>query len=225
MKKGFTLIDPGRSSSPRRRGPDDIANQSKTKDGFTLIELLVVIAIIAILAVVVVLTLNPGELLKQSRDSNRLSDLGTLKTAISFYLQDNRMPNLASSTAGYTGCYLSTSAGNGTSTSKCGVFAGGGITTNVSTTSALYRKVDATGWVPVNLSSVSFGTPLGALPIDPLNSANYYYAYAASSSNNMFELNAWIESTKYGKNGGGDVVSKDGGDASSTYETGTNINL
>ena len=88
------------------------------KRGFTLIELLVVIAIIAILAVVVVLVLNPAELLKQSRDSNRLSDLSTLKTGISLYIQDGQLPNLASSTYGFTGCYLSTISGNGTTTAK-----------------------------------------------------------------------------------------------------------
>ncbi len=58
----------------------------KIKKGFTLIELLVVIAIIAILSVVVILTLNPAELLRQSRDSNRISDLSVTKSAIAFYL-------------------------------------------------------------------------------------------------------------------------------------------
>ena len=43
--------------------------------GFTLIELLVVIAILAVLATAVVLVLNPAELLKQGRDSTRISDL------------------------------------------------------------------------------------------------------------------------------------------------------
>ncbi|KKW47096.1 MAG: hypothetical protein UY99_C0042G0007, partial [Parcubacteria group bacterium GW2011_GWA1_59_11] len=43
------------------------------RSSFTLIELLVVIAIVAILSAVVIITLNPAELLKQSRDSNRLS--------------------------------------------------------------------------------------------------------------------------------------------------------
>src|ERR1700719_2922177 len=63
-------------------------NNRKSKKGFTLIELLVVIAIIAILSVVVVLTLNPAELLRQSRDSNRLSDLDTLNHALSIYNAD-----------------------------------------------------------------------------------------------------------------------------------------
>lgn len=42
---------------------------SNRRNSFTLIELLIVVAIVAILAIVVVLTLNPAELLKQSRDS------------------------------------------------------------------------------------------------------------------------------------------------------------
>src|ERR1700733_4058065 len=55
---------------------------------FTLIELLVVIAIIAVLAVVVILTLNPAELLKQSRDANRISDIATINQSLALYLED-----------------------------------------------------------------------------------------------------------------------------------------
>ena len=54
----------------------------KTK-GFTLLELLIVIGILAILAGVVVLVLNPAELLRQARDSQRISDLSTMRSAIS----------------------------------------------------------------------------------------------------------------------------------------------
>src|SRR6056297_1976317 len=45
---------------------------------FTLIELLVVIAILSVLAVAVTLILNPAELMRQARDSTRLSDLATI---------------------------------------------------------------------------------------------------------------------------------------------------
>jgi len=65
-----------------------IRSHSDDRRGFTLIELLVVIAIIAILAVVVVLTLNPAELLRQSRDANRVSDMATLTSALNLYLTD-----------------------------------------------------------------------------------------------------------------------------------------
>src|SRR5574343_2101828 len=58
------------------------------KKGFTLIELLVVIAILAILATVIVVIINPGELLKQARDTTRISDLAALNSAIALYLSD-----------------------------------------------------------------------------------------------------------------------------------------
>jgi prepilin-type N-terminal cleavage/methylation domain-containing protein len=56
--------------------------------GFTLIELLVVIAILAVLAVVLVLTLNPAGLLQEARDSNRLSDMATIQSAVSTFAAD-----------------------------------------------------------------------------------------------------------------------------------------
>ena len=52
---------------------------------FTLIELLIVIGILAVLATVAVVTLNPLELIKQSRDSNRMADLATLNKALAVY--------------------------------------------------------------------------------------------------------------------------------------------
>ncbi|MBI2888821.1 MAG: prepilin-type N-terminal cleavage/methylation domain-containing protein, partial [Candidatus Liptonbacteria bacterium] len=55
------------------------SSKSAQEKGFTLIELLVVIAIVAILAVVLILTLNPAQILAQSRDSTRISDLNTVK--------------------------------------------------------------------------------------------------------------------------------------------------
>ncbi len=125
----------------------------KQKSGFTLIELLVVIAIIAILAVVVVLTLNPAELLKQSRDSSRISDLGTLKSGVSLYLVDTVSPNIASSTLGYSACYLSSTGSNATTTAKCGTFIGG-YTANVTATVASYKNNNSTGWLPVNFSQI-----------------------------------------------------------------------
>lgn len=68
----------------------------KLQKGFTLIELLVVVAIIAILALIVLLALNPVEMARRSRDSRRLSDLGTLRRAIDLSLADGEaLPVLA----------------------------------------------------------------------------------------------------------------------------------
>ena len=82
-------------------------SKKRTRKGFTLIELLIVIAIITILAVVVVLTLNPVELLRKSRDSNRISDLSIAVAAINLYLTDVSSTYIGSSTV----CYVQQSIG------------------------------------------------------------------------------------------------------------------
>ena len=180
----------------------------KTK-GFTLIELLVVLAIVAILSVVVILTLNPAELLKQARDSNRVSDLATMKSAISLYLADVVTPSIGTATL----CYVSVSTGV-TSSSKCGAFTGAAATQTTSS-AANNRKVDATGWLPVNFASISTGAPIGNLPVDPSNTASLYYAYGATSTL-TFEIDTVLESTKYAS-----YMTGDGGDNAGFYEVGT----
>lgn len=190
------------------------------RTGFTLIELLVVIAILAVLAVVVVLTLNPAGLLQEARDSNRISDLGLLKNTISLYLADVPSANIASSSSGYGACYLSTTSGNGTTTANCGMFTAA-FSSNMSTTAALYRKTDSTGWIPVNFSQLSFGTPLGILPVDPTDNKSYYYGYAATTTGQTyFEIDAFMESKKYTASGSADIVSTDGGNNVNAFEAG-----
>ena len=193
--------------------------------GFTLIELILVIAIVAIISVVVVLTLNPAELLRRARDANRISDIGTLRTSISFYLANVAVPHLSSSsvagnaTSSYLHCWATTA------TSSCAFgFNAGGITPLAS--SSATSSINSQGWLPVDFTQIPSGPPIGSLPIDPVNNGNYFYAYAATSSNLTFKIvAAAMESQKYSKNGPGDVVSKDGGSFSNVYETGTNLSL
>ena len=199
-------------------------SNKKSKKGFTLIELLVVIAIIAILSVVVILTLNPAELLRQSRDSNRISDMSVLKSAVSFYLVSVPTPALGTS----TWCYIGASSGNATSMAGCMVFfktatsTGGG-----QVVSSTARTVDGTGWIPINFNAITAGgSPIGQLPIDPSNNDQvHFYAYTASTTGNVFKLDAHMESAKYSNGGSNDVVSTDGGIDNYSYEVGTNLQL
>ena len=174
-------------------------SNGKERSAFTLIELLVVIAIIAILAIVVVLTLNPAELLKQSRDSNRMSDTQTITSALNLYNEDQ------GGTSGYslgTPGTIYLSVPDPTATSSAGNNCSGlglpvSSTTYHCAASSTYRKTNGTGWIPINLASTTIGSPLSSLPVDPINttSSGEYYKY--STDGNNFEIAGIPESQKY----------------------------
>ena len=171
-----------------------------SKRGFTLVELLVVIGILAILTAAVVVVLNPAELLKQSRDAQRLSDFDALRSAISLYLSTASVPSFGAANAAYAmvgaTCHgLTMSCSTNTST----VITGG-------------------GWVPINfgeLTSVGLPSPLSALPTDPTNSGNYYYAGAFDVTDKYYELDSVLESNKYSGR-----MATDGGSSTTVYEVG-----
>jgi prepilin-type N-terminal cleavage/methylation domain-containing protein len=226
---------------------------NKKKKGFTLIELLIVIAIIAILSVVVVLTLNPAEMLRRSRDSNRASDLSIIKTAISLYLADVSSTSMGTSNLCYIQ-YAGTSPGTiyefASSTLNTGTPPGILITSSTAcaywfntdtaapTTSA-GRAVNtgavATSWIPINLSLISSGAPIGQWPADPAYSpgasatgnsnAGHFYSYIPTSTNNGYKLAAKMESALYSASGTNDLESTDGGVDNNMYEQGTNLSL
>ncbi len=163
---------------------------------FTLIELLVVIAVIAILSVVVVLSLNPAELLRRSRDSNRVSDLDTLTHAISLYQTDQG----TSGTSGFMGTSSIIYVSLPDASSTCGSWnlptSPTGYTYQCSSPPT-YRSITGTGWLPLNFQTITTGNPLGQLPIDPTNasSTGLYYTYTTNGS--QFEITSLFESNQY----------------------------
>lgn len=62
----------------------------KTNLGFTLIELLIVISVIGILSGVVLNAINVQGIRQKSRDSQRVSDLKRIQTALELYFTDKR---------------------------------------------------------------------------------------------------------------------------------------
>ncbi len=184
----------------------------RRQNAFTLIELLVVIAILAILATVTVLVINPAQLFAQARDSRRISDLQAINSGMKFV----SLQSISQGTANTV--YVSIPDSNPACASLSLPTLPGGWS-YACATSANYRKVDGTGWIPVNFTQLAAGAPMAALPIDPVNTvaSGYYYTYTPGGS---WELNAVMESTRYYES-----QYQDGGDNMSTFEIGSDLAL
>lgn len=195
---------------------------STAKKGFTLLELLIVIGILAILSSVAVLVLNPAELLRQARDSQRINDLAALNNALALYSATVATVALGTDGLAYTH-KTGTASPMGTGTS-CGGVSPGTVTGNV------LRTVTNSGWVPVNFTDIPGGSPLAVLPIDPSNvtgtgtSSQLVYWYKKSGTT-AWELNMRTESVRYSNTGPNDAVSTDGGNCIDYYEIGTDPGL
>jgi prepilin-type N-terminal cleavage/methylation domain-containing protein len=194
------------------------------RDAFTLVEFLIVIGIIAVIAVVIALILNPIELLRQSRDSQRISDMSALNAAASLYNIDV--------SGGYMGqpqtVYVSVPDSQATTTqgTNCASLGLPTLPLNWSyhcVAPLNLRNIDGTGWVPINFQKISFRAPFATLPIDPQNasSSGLYYTYQKGS----WEFTAEMESMKYNTGSGKFVISNDGGKFNDLYEIGTNLTL
>lgn len=195
------------------------------RQAFTLIELLVVIAIIAILSVVVILTLNPAQLLMQSRDSNRISDMSTVNTALGVYLAEG-----GNSLGNANTVYVSIPDPSATSTAgdQCqglGLLSLPAGYTYQCAASSTYRQTNGAGWIPVNFASLQAGSPLGNLPTDPTNTSSSRLYYPYETNGTQYEVTAAMESQKYQLGGSNDVISSDGGILASVYEKGTKLGL
>jgi len=204
--------------------------QTKQGRGFTLLELLIVIAIIAILSVILVLVLNPAETLKKSRDAQRISDLSTVKTALGLYMTATTSPQL-DGTTGTKNTLCVGGAGNDTI-----YYSAASITdfpaTFLATVATTTAGADGTGWIPVNLASLTGGSPLSNFPLDPTNTytaaaamtnADLVYRYACKSSPLTFEMDATLESTAYTVED--NKMTKDGGNNALVYEVGTDLTI
>jgi prepilin-type N-terminal cleavage/methylation domain-containing protein len=184
------------------------------KKGFTLLELLIVIGILAILSTTMILVINPAELLKKARDSQRMSDLSTVKTAIAYYLTNASTISMGSTVTAYSSI--------GTLTGGCPQF-----TTPSATTS---QAVDGTGWIPISFSGLTGGSPIGGLPADPNTTVmdgsptcRYYVYLTSATTTNGFELVANLESTYYSSTA--NAESTDGGKIATLYEVGSSFDL
>ncbi len=190
------------------------------KKGFTLIELLIVIGILAILATTVVLVLNPAQILAETRDTQRISDLSSVQSAIGLYLATATSPGLGGANgAACPALGLAVWRASNTLTQVVDGQPFNNPGTEVAGANS-GRSTEGLGWVAVDLQDTSGGSPIGTLPVDPapvaptatplsgLPESARFYAYQCSG--NTYEINASMESTKF-SSGTSNVENADGG--------------
>ncbi|MBI2515233.1 type II secretion system protein [Candidatus Wolfebacteria bacterium] len=214
-------------------------NTQSKKKGFTLLELLIVIAIISVLAAVAIFVLNPAETLREARDTQRVADLATLKTALALYVTkttstiafDGNSNNYCRNGTGGNRLFYSTPD----SVPITDIILDGGVfTTSSQATAANYTLTDGNGWIKTNLSgSLVGGSPISDMPVDPTNditagvstaanvsSTALVYRFACDKGDSTFELNSKLESLSIGAK-----AAKDGGNNSLLYEAGTKLTI
>jgi prepilin-type N-terminal cleavage/methylation domain-containing protein len=164
---------------------------------FTLIELLIVIGILAVLSVITMIVINPAELLARTRDTNRISDLSSLNSSLSMLLAFHSNLNFGNPNT----VYVSLPSDN----SNCSDLGLPSLPSGWSyhcVNKDNLRKVNGSGWIPVDLTQFEGGSPISSLPLDPKNtyiqdltqSNDFFYTYAINSSGE-WELNAKTESS------------------------------
>ena len=184
-------------------------------NSFTLVELLIVIAILAILAATVVIVINPSELISQARDTQRITDMKAMRSAIDIIIaNDPAVSDGADNTV-----YISIPSNSATCVGVSGLPTLPAGWSYACVSAANLTKVDATGWIPINFNTSSNSINLPALPIDPINDASSgkYYTYATGGS---YELTALLESQKKH-----DVAVSDGGSLPGVLQMGSHIDL
>lgn len=82
------------------------------------------------------------------------------------------------------------------------------------------QAVDGSGFVKFTIPTGKTGMSkyLPTLPMDPTNSGSYVYKFGSTTTD--FELNAVLESADNAS-----MMSTDGGNSSTTYEKGSNLNI
>ena len=211
--------------------------RGQKKKGFTLIELVMAIAIMAVVSITVIVLVNPINVFREARDSQRIADVEQMNRVMGLYSANIGNPSASECD---NKCYVGLGSGTtmlnqqGLAIPRCGQRYS--ATTNNTTVTSTVQAIDGTGWVPIDLRpmSESIGVPIAGWPIDPktvvvtnnstsspqvIVTSSQYYSFACL--NGGWEFTARLESARYASSN----AETDGGTDLRLYEVGTNVGL
>lgn len=184
----------------------------KYNRAFTLVEILIAVAIVGVLGAAAFVAINPSEQFRQTRDTERVADISNLNTLIS----QKRYSHVRRSLGDPQKVYISLPDASSTCSSyTLPTLPSGWSYTCVAEEDIL--NVDGTGWLPVDISE---SRAMSTLPLDPVNTQDYFYAYTIDS-NEAFVLTSALESQEKLRS----TASTDGGNDDIRFEKGTNLAL
>lgn len=159
-----------------------------------MVEQIIVIASAIIFLGIMVVLFRETKVIEKSHNSTRLADLTSISTAVNLYLADNHDFSVLQTGATYESVTSSKSA----------------------------KRSDGTGWIPLDFAAVTSGTPLAALPVDPINdkAKGYYYRFGVKVAEKTYEVDCAFESAD-----DADKQSSDGGNNPSRFEMGTDLSI
>ncbi len=167
------------------------------RDGFTLPEVLLAVGIIAVLSTIAVVSLNPDEALKESRDTKRIADISSISAILNktVYGQLRTTTALPSSTV-----YVSLPDDTSTACASLGLPPLQSPWVYHCVSSQYLYNINGTGWIPIDFQKAGVND-LPVLPVDPINASSScaYYTFIPGTTNLAVgsELAANLESSKY----------------------------
>jgi len=165
------------------------------KQSFTLIELLIALSVLALIVGLLISIIKPGEIYKKTRDNQRIVDLNYLESNIKSYLLLSNYESIYT-TSTLNKVFISLQLPSFATNTGCKNYfpnlpdlpSGWEYVCSKTPTST-----DGTGWLPIDFRNYMLYS-ITSLPLDPLNSSNYYYTFIASGTD--FVLYAMLEDYK-----------------------------
>jgi type II secretory pathway pseudopilin PulG len=176
--------------------------------GMTVVEMLMVLGLLSMLFGLSFYLWNAMDIFRKTRDTQRINDIQVLDTALKTILTTESNVNLGEENIIYTSLK--------DASSTCGSYNLTPLYAPFSyRCSATPTDINGNGWLPVNFK-VSKIFIIEALPIDPLNNKDYFYAYQVKQR--RYKLTVRFESKNNIPK-----MANDGGFEPTLYEVGSNL--
>ena len=153
-------------------------------------------------------------MLRQGRDATRMGNIGTLHRTLSMFQIDRPGDSMGS-----PGVINVSIPSDLTDCDNLGLPPIPGWVYRC-VTAANLRNINGTGWIPINFTTMSRGSPLSSLPVDPINTVASGAFYVFVTDGRTWNFASLLESQRHAPS-----AIEDGGTDFARFEAGNNLSL